>query len=31
MVKVWLPKFDEFEKLRDKWIDDWNKTYNYRQ
>ena len=31
VVKVWLPKFDEFEKLRDKWIDDWNKTYNYRQ
>ena len=31
VVKVWLPKFDEFEKLRDKWIEDWNKTYNYRQ
>ena len=31
VIKVWLPKFDEFEKLRDKWLEDWNKTYNYRQ
>jgi iron(III) transport system substrate-binding protein len=31
MVKVWLPKFDEFEKLRNGWIADWNKTYNFRQ
>ena len=31
VVKVWLPKFDEFEKLREKWLEDWNKTYNYRQ
>lgn len=30
-VKVWLPKFDEFEKLRDPWIAEWNKTFNYRQ
>ena len=30
-VKVWVPKFDEFESLRDKWIEDWNKTYGYRQ
>jgi iron(III) transport system substrate-binding protein len=29
--KVWLPKFDEFEKLRDGWVAEWNKTYNYRQ
>ncbi len=30
-VKVWLPKFDEFEKLRAPWIAEWNKIYNYRQ
>lgn len=30
-VKVWVPKFDEFEKLRASWLEDWNKTYNYRQ
>ena len=30
-VKVWLPKFDEFEKLREPWLADWNKAYNYRQ
>jgi iron(III) transport system substrate-binding protein len=30
-VKVWVPKFSEFEKLRDGWLDDWNKTYGYRQ
>lgn len=29
--KVWLPKFTEFEKLRDPWLAEWNKTYNYRQ
>jgi iron(III) transport system substrate-binding protein len=30
-VKVWVPKFDEFEKLRAPWIEQWNKTYGYRQ
>lgn len=30
-VKFWLPKFDEFESLRVAWIDEWNKTFNYRQ
>ena len=30
-VKLWLPKFDEFEKLRASWLEEWNKTYNYRQ
>jgi iron(III) transport system substrate-binding protein len=30
-VKVWYPKFAEFEKLRESWIADWNKIYNYRQ
>lgn len=31
VIKVWVPKFDEFEKLRDPWLDEWNKTYGYRQ
>ncbi|SJZ35947.1 iron(III) transport system substrate-binding protein [Enhydrobacter aerosaccus] len=31
VIKVWVPKFDEFEKLRDAWLDEWNKTYGYRQ
>jgi iron(III) transport system substrate-binding protein len=31
VVKVWVPKFDEFEKLRAAWLEDWNKTYGYRQ
>jgi iron(III) transport system substrate-binding protein len=31
VIKVWVPKFDEFDKLRDKWMEDWNKTYGYRQ
>jgi iron(III) transport system substrate-binding protein len=31
VVKVWYPNFEQYEKLRDKWVDDWNKTYNYRQ
>jgi iron(III) transport system substrate-binding protein len=31
IIKVWVPKFDEFEKLRDGWLEDWNKTYGYRQ
>jgi iron(III) transport system substrate-binding protein len=31
VVKVWLPDFEQFEKLRGKWIEEWNKTYNYRQ
>ncbi|MBS0549633.1 MAG: extracellular solute-binding protein [Proteobacteria bacterium] len=30
-VKVWVPKFDEFEKLRASWVEEWNKTYGYRQ
>ena len=30
-VKVWVPNFEQFEKLRDPWMADWNKTYGYRQ
>lgn len=29
--KVWLPKYDQFVSLRDKWLEEWNKTYGYRQ
>ncbi|HZY55200.1 MAG TPA: extracellular solute-binding protein [Reyranella sp.] len=31
VIKVWVPKFDEFEKLRASWLEEWNKTYGYRQ
>ena len=31
VVKPWLPNFEQFEKLRAPWIEEWNKTYNYRQ
>jgi len=31
VVKAWAPDFDQYVKLRDSWIDDWNKTYGYRQ
>ena len=31
VVKIWLPDFEQFEKLRTAWIEDWNKTFNYRQ
>ncbi len=29
--KVWLPKFDEFQALHDKWLEEWNTVYGYRQ
>ena len=28
---LWTPKFAQFQALHDTWIDDWNKTYGYRQ
>ncbi|MCA0304520.1 MAG: extracellular solute-binding protein [Proteobacteria bacterium] len=31
VVKVWVPNFEQFEKLREPWMADWNKTYGYRQ
>ena len=30
-IKVWVPDFAQFEKLREPWTNDWNKTYGYRQ
>jgi iron(III) transport system substrate-binding protein len=31
VVKVWLPKMDDYVKLHHDWVEDWNKNYNYRQ
>jgi iron(III) transport system substrate-binding protein len=31
IIKVWVPNFDDYVKLHAQWVDDWNKTYNYRQ
>jgi iron(III) transport system substrate-binding protein len=31
VVKVWLPNFEQFEKLRAGWVEEWNKTYGHRQ
>jgi iron(III) transport system substrate-binding protein len=31
VIKTWAPNFDQYVKLRDSWIDEWNKTYGYRQ
>jgi iron(III) transport system substrate-binding protein len=31
LPKGWVPEFKQFESLRDKWLEDWNKTYGYRQ
>jgi iron(III) transport system substrate-binding protein len=31
VVKVWLPNFGEYVKLHAAWIEEWNKTYGYRQ
>src|SRR5437868_13308486 len=30
-IKVWVPNFEQFEKLREPWLAEWNKTYGYRQ
>ncbi len=31
VVKAWVPNYEQFEKLREPWLNDWNKTYGYRQ
>ena len=31
VVKVWVPNFEQFEKLRAGWVEEWNKIYGYRQ
>jgi iron(III) transport system substrate-binding protein len=31
VVKVWLPKFDDYVKLHTAWVADWDKIFGYRQ
>jgi iron(III) transport system substrate-binding protein len=31
VVKLWVPNFEQYEKLRAEWLEEWNKTYGYRQ
>ena len=31
VAKLWVPNFEQYEKLREGWLEEWNKTYNYRQ
>jgi len=31
VVKVWVPNYEQFVKLQREWLDEWNKTYGYRQ
>jgi len=30
-TKVWVPNFEQFEALNVKWIEEWNRTFGYRQ
>jgi iron(III) transport system substrate-binding protein len=29
-LKLWLPNDDEYEKLRDEWVREWNRIYGFR-
>jgi len=31
VVKIWLPRFDEYVKLHEPWAAEWDKTFGYRQ
>jgi iron(III) transport system substrate-binding protein len=31
VVKVWLPKFEDYVKLHGPWVAEWDKTFGYRQ
>ena len=31
VAKLWVPDFAQYEKLRNEWVEEWNKTYGYRQ
>ena len=31
VVKVWFPNFDEYVKLHEPWVAEWDKTFGYRQ
>ena len=30
-IKTWIPNFEQYVALRDQWVEEWNKTYGYRQ
>jgi len=30
-TRVWVPNFEQFETLNVKWIEEWNRTFGYRQ
>ena len=31
VAKIWAPEFAQFSTLRDKWLEEWNTVYGYRQ
>jgi iron(III) transport system substrate-binding protein len=31
VIKTWSPNFEQYVKLRDQWVEEWNKVYGYRQ
>ena len=31
VVKVWVPNFEQYVKLHGPWVEEWNKTFGYRQ
>ncbi len=31
VIKPWAPSFDQYVKLRNQWLEEWNKVYGYRQ
>ena len=31
VIKPWTPNFDQYVKLHADWVEEWNKTYGYRQ
>jgi len=31
VVRLWLPDFGQYVKLHASWVEEWNKTYGYRQ
>ena len=31
VVKAWAPNFEQYVRLRDEWVEEWNKVYGYRQ
>jgi iron(III) transport system substrate-binding protein len=30
-IKLWVPDVEQYAALRDKWVAEWNDTFNYRQ